>query len=139
MELQGIEPRLELDPVELYIKGDHTQLQQCLLNLVFNAIEAMPDGGCLTVRGEPADGGDRVCLEIEDTGLGIPPEVMPRIFEPFFTTKGEGYGVGLGLSMVHGIIRQHQGSITVDSQAGRGTVFRVVLPTATADESEDRS
>jgi two-component system, cell cycle sensor histidine kinase and response regulator CckA len=80
--------------------------------------------------------GDFVCLSVADTGEGIPPENLPRIFEPFFTTKPAGQGTGLGLATVYGIIRQHNGWLTVDSEIGKGTVFRIYLPAA--KEREDK-
>lgn len=119
----------------LYIIGDTTQIQQCLVNLVFNAMEAMPDGGRLAIRGSSDTANEKVLLEVEDTGVGISDENLPNIFEPFFTTKAEGHGVGLGLSMVYGIIREHRGEITVRSAPGKGTIFRVILPAAGALEA----
>ena len=106
------------------------QLKQVFLNLVLNAIDAMPGGGTLYVRTRLADlpstGAPGVCVEFTDTGEGIPSEVQDRVFEPFFTTKKE--GSGLGLSISHGIITAHGGQITVESQEGMGTTFTVLLP-----------
>ncbi len=128
MELDNLELALELGDGALNVRGDYTQIQQVLINLVFNAMEAMPQGGRLTISGgREADTG-RVWLEVADTGQGIEPEILPRIFEPFFTTKGKGKGVGLGLAMVYGIVRDHGGDILVDSHPGQGARFRVVLP-----------
>ncbi len=123
------------------VRADAGQINQVLLNLCLNARDAMPDGGRLTLSTanrtltEPdtrgildARPGEFVCLSIEDTGHGIPPEVLPRIFEPFFTTKGQGKGSGLGLAMVFGIIRQHQGWIACHSTPGQGTRFDIYLP-----------
>lgn len=107
--------------------GDWALIQQCLMNLVFNAMESMPDGGTITITGGYEDG-DRIWLTLSDTGLGIEAHHLPRIFEPFYSTKGDGKGVGLGLSMVYGIIREHNGNIEVDSQPGKGTVFKITLP-----------
>jgi len=99
-----------------------------MMNLIFNAIESMMDGGTLTLSG----GQDRelktVWMTVADTGYGIDPEDLPRIFEPFYTTKKEGKGVGLGLSMVYGIIREHEGSVEVESEPGKGTLFKLTLP-----------
>ncbi|MFZ5495896.1 MAG: PAS domain S-box protein [Verrucomicrobiota bacterium] len=123
------------------VTGDPTQLHQVLLNLCVNARDAMPDGGKLALRldnvtldsvyaGMSADArpGPYVLLEVSDTGCGIPPEIRDRIFEPFFTTKDVGKGTGLGLSTTLAIVKSHGGFITVDSQPGKGSRFRVFLP-----------
>jgi len=128
MELCGVIPRVTLPDEPLEVFGDATQIQQCLTNLVFNAVEAMEHGGELTVAAGCDQG--EVWVEIADTGPGIPASVMPHIFEPFFTTKSVGHGVGLGLSMVHGIIQEHQGRIDVEPGLGRGARFRMILPQA---------
>jgi CheY-like chemotaxis protein len=95
--------------------------------MVFNAVDAMPGGGTLTLSAEEVDG----CVEISvrDTGLGMSSEVSSRVFDPFFTTKGKA-GMGLGLAVSYGIIRRHEGNIEVDSELGRGTAFRIRLPIA---------
>jgi len=113
----------------LSLRADRGQIEQILLNLVVNAVDAMPDGGELMVR-TAAGHGDNVILEVEDTGHGIPPEARDQVFEPFFTTKPAGEGTGLGLSVVHGIITAHGGRIEIDSREGRGTTVRIVLPRA---------
>jgi signal transduction histidine kinase len=110
------------------IRGDLNQLQQCLINLVFNAADAMPQGGTLTLSAAPCQASSDVCLMVTDTGIGIPEKDLPHIFEPFYTTKDEGYGVGLGLSTVYGIIQNHQGSVRVESSLGKGTTFVLRLP-----------
>jgi PAS domain S-box-containing protein len=133
IELSNIELIKRIRDEHFSIWGDYTQIQQCLINLIFNAIEAMPDGGRLMVRG--GLDGEQAWLEVSDTGVGIASEHLPNIFEPFFTTKNEGYGVGLGLSMVYGIIREHHGSISVESRQGQGTTFRITLPAAPDDQS----
>lgn len=104
------------------------RLQQAFINIFWNAIEAMPDGGQLTVSSSFDRKQDMVEVQISDTGLGIPEEDVERIFEPFFTTKAEGKGLGLGLSVAYGIIRQHQGEINVNTEVGEGTRFIVQLP-----------
>ncbi|MFZ0946319.1 MAG: ATP-binding protein [Syntrophobacteraceae bacterium] len=108
--------------------GDYAQIQQCLLNLIFNAIDAMPHGGTLTISGEIDESADLIHLAVTDTGCGIDPEVLPRIFEPFYSTKTDGKGSGLGLPMVYGIIREHHGDVEVESEPGKGTTFRIKLP-----------
>lgn len=108
--------------------GDYALIQQCLMNLVFNAMEAMPEGGKITINGGSNKDDKKVWLSIKDTGRGIDAEDLPQIFEPFFTTKKGGKGTGLGLSMVYGIVREHNGTIEVESSPEGGTTFRLVLP-----------
>ncbi len=107
------------------VSGSVTELREVLTNLVFNAVDAMPEGGTLALRtwSTPGD----VFLSVQDTGVGIPEAVRQRLFEPFFTTKGD-RGTGLGLSVVFGIVRRHGGEITVESQVRRGSTFTVRLP-----------
>jgi signal transduction histidine kinase len=128
MEMGGVELELDLPDEPLEVWGEATQLQQCLANLVFNALEAMPRGGRLSIA--CGRRGSEVWAEVSDTGGGIPPEVLPLIFEPFFSTKSEVQGVGLGLSMVYGIISGHRGRIEVDSRPGQGARFSLSLPHA---------
>jgi signal transduction histidine kinase len=105
---------------------DRHMIEQVLMNLVLNAVQAMTDGGMLTIRTSVVEG---VCLiEVCDTGSGIPPAVLPRIFDPFFTTNREGEGTGLGLSVSLGIVERHGGKILVDSEVGKGTTFTLCLP-----------
>jgi two-component system NtrC family sensor kinase len=115
---------------------DANQIQQALLALMVNAVEAMSDGGRLGVRVE--DMGETLTIEIEDTGCGIPPEILPNIFEPFFSTKDKTEGVGLGLSVAYGIIQRHGGDIRVKSDPGEGTKFTVVLPRRPATDHTDQ-
>lgn len=105
---------------------DGNQVQQALLALMVNAIEAMAEGGTLSVRAVSRDAW--VAIAISDTGYGIPPEVIPHIFEPFFSTKDKAEGVGLGLAVAYGIIQRHGGDIEVESQVDHGTTFTVTLP-----------
>jgi len=139
MDLQRISCQLELDPELPPVTGDARQLQQVVLNLVTNAIQAMGEGGgslTLVTRGER----DRVVLEVRDTGPGIVPEARAHIFEPFFTTKRD--GTGLGLSVSYGIVAAHMGAITVVDTGPSGTTFRVTLPTpdeATLDAAAETS
>lgn len=110
-----------------YVHGVPDQLKQVFLNLILNAIEAMPQGGTLAIRGQTIqDGGHWVVLSIADSGAGVPPQDLERIFEPFFTTKPD--GIGLGLAVSHSIISQHGGRIIVDSAPGHGTTFTIWLP-----------
>jgi two-component system, cell cycle sensor histidine kinase and response regulator CckA len=122
------------------VRGDTTEIHQVLLNLCVNARDAMPEGGQLTLSAENftidekmamatgAAPGPYVMISVADTGTGIPPEVLPRIFEPFFTTKKEGKGTGLGLATVAGIVKNHGGFMDIDTQAGKGTKFKVYFP-----------
>lgn len=115
------------------VMGDDSELREVLVNMVFNAIDAMPEGGALTLKTQTA--GESVVIEVIDTGVGMYPEVRSRIFDPFFTTKGKA-GLGLGLAVSFGIIRRHGGNIEVESQYGNGTQFRITLPLAKiADKS----
>lgn len=128
--------RLELsgEPVEATVNG--AEIQQVIANLVTNAIHAMPDGGTIHVTtslaSEPRRGRANAAtfahITVRDEGSGIAPDVLPKIFDPFFTTKEAGEGTGLGLSVSHGIVSDHGGYISVDSQQGSGTSFHVYLP-----------
>ena len=122
------------------IHGDEDQLKQVFINLIMNAIQAMPDGGNVNAKIEfasiqpsggrdvPASENGFHCVSIQDQGPGIPELEMERIFEPFFTTKGVGAGTGLGLSIAYGIIKEHDGWIEVESNEGKGSCFRIYLP-----------
>jgi len=109
------------------VMGDDSELREVLVNMVFNAIDAMPEGGTLSLTTRIAD--DLVIIKIVDTGVGMYPEVRSKIFDPFFTTKGKA-GLGLGLAVSFGIIRRHGGNIEVESQYGKGTEFCITLPVA---------
>jgi signal transduction histidine kinase len=148
LELANIRYEVHFPSVPFTAHGDFARIQQCLLNLVFNAIDSMPNGGILTISGEIDESTDCACLEITDTGCGIDPKVLPRIFEPFYSTKTDGKGSGLGLPMVYGIIREHHGEVEVESELGKGSTFRIKLPRHPvnvqegqhpADESSTRS
>ncbi len=125
------------------VLANATQIHQVFLNLCVNARDAMPMGGelTLTAANRTLDGadaaaipearpGDFLTVAVRDTGTGIPPDVLARIWEPFYTTKGEGKGTGLGLSTVRGLLQQHDGFVTVQTQVDHGTVFTVYLPAA---------
>jgi PAS domain S-box-containing protein len=116
---------------ETTIEGWPHSVREALINLVFNAVDALPHGGAICLSAHRAD--EQVIVEVADTGTGMPPEVQARIFEPFFTTKGE-RGTGLGLAQVYGIVQRHGGEISVVSTPGRGTTFRLVFPAAPASQ-----
>lgn len=118
-------------PEEIELWGELDKLQQVFLNIISNAIDAMPDGGTLKIVAERKE--KNITIKISDTGIGIKKEHLNRIFEPFFTTKGYGRGTGLGLSISYQIVKEHNGDITVDSEVGKGTTFTITLP---ADLSE---
>jgi two-component system NtrC family sensor kinase len=117
------------------VKGDIGQLQQVFLNLIINAIQSIHDGGTITITTQSAEG-NRVKVSVNDTGHGITPENMERLFTPFFTTKEPGKGVGLGLAISRGIVERHGGTIDVQSNAGKGSVFTVYLPLYTEDSEK---
>jgi len=139
---ESIQLTLDTQGPPVLVRADPTQIQQVALNLAVNAADAMGDQGELFIRVAPVsldaqetteipwhvEPGDYVALTVRDTGMGMAPDVRDRIFEPFFTTKDAGKGTGLGLSTVYGIVKQSQGHVFVDSEVGRGTEFRIVLP-----------
>jgi signal transduction histidine kinase len=125
-EGRPVEVRLELMPLP-QIAGRATELREVFTNLLLNAVEAMPQGGQLTLR-TWTEGGE-VCAAVSDTGVGMTPEVLSRLFDPFFTTKGA-RGTGLGLTVSQALIKGHSGVLTVQSEAGRGTTFVNHLPVA---------
>ena len=139
---KDIEMDLFLQPETGHVKADPGQIEQVVMNLIVNARDAMPDGGKLTIKTEKltltekdcefdpkAYPGEFACLTVNDTGAGIDDTIIPQIFDPFFTTKKSGEGTGLGLSTVYGIVKQHNGWIDIDSEPGKGSTFRVYLPT----------
>jgi two-component system, NtrC family, sensor kinase len=128
LEMSGIELQLHVDDDLPKVQCDGSQIEQVLLALIMNAIDAMPHGGNLWLRTRMNAAHDGVEIEVRDDGSGISPEVLPHIFEPFQTTKDEGRGVGLGLAISHSIIERHHGRIEAQSQLGKGTTFTVVLP-----------
>ncbi|MGI8553685.1 MAG: response regulator, partial [Dehalococcoidia bacterium] len=125
-QARGLSIRIETDlqPVPLFA-GDEAGLREALTTLLFNAVDAMPEGGTVTLRTREVEGG--VLLEVQDTGSGMTEEVRRRCLEPFFTTKGR-QGTGLGLAMVYGVIKRHEGTIAIESRPGQGTRFSIRLP-----------
>ncbi len=141
--LSGEEIKIEIQNTseQGLIFADESQLEQILVNLVVNARDAMPRGGKLSIRtanmvltqplvrgGEVVPPGNWISIEVEDTGVGIPPEILSRIFEPFFSTKAIGQGTGLGLATVYGIVKQTGGYVFVDTAVGSGSIFRLLFP-----------
>jgi len=127
ISVNNIKLHLDLAKNLPIIKGNRQGLQQVFINLITNAVHAMPSGGELSVQAG-MDGEGKITIRFRDTGCGIPEDHIPNIFDPFFTTKDVGKGTGLGLSVSHGIIRKHGGRITVVSSPGNGSTFTVVLP-----------
>ena len=124
----NIEIVKELDASLPPVLSDIQQLYHLFMNIILNAAQAMEGKGMLTIKSYLLPDGDKVCIEISDTGPGISSENLPHIFEPFFTTKEEGKGTGLGLSLAYRIVQNHGGSIQADSVPGNGTTFTIVLP-----------
>ena len=108
--------------------ADRRRLQQVFLNMATNARDAMPQGGAFTLRTGNTPDGKSVFVEFSDTGVGIRDEDLPRLFEPFFTTKEPGRGIGLGLSIAQAIVKEHGGTIRVESLVGKGSTFIITLP-----------
>jgi two-component system cell cycle sensor histidine kinase/response regulator CckA len=146
---EAITLSVEREPDLWAVHADEAQLQNAVINLVVNARDAMPSGGKVTIRTAnqtlatastmgtaimPA--GEYVCIEVADTGTGMSKEIQSKIFDPFFTTKPVGQGTGLGLATVYGIVKQSGGFITVDSELGRGTSFKIYLPRRKVEPSE---
>ena len=126
LNISGIDYQLDLEETLPEISGNPRNLQQVFLNLFLNSIQAMPEGGALTVQAERED--DFIRIDVSDDGTGIAPENIDKLFDPFFTTKEIGEGTGLGLSVCYGIIERHNGSITIASELGAGTTVTVRLP-----------
>ncbi len=144
---ENIEMRISVPGEDIVIMADENQVQQVLLNLVSNAVDAMPEGGLLSIEVARAQSENAlkrvdtdmalrkfVILTVSDTGIGMDEDIKARIFEPFFTTKEKGKGSGLGLSVVYGIVKQHEGFIDVYSEPGVGSTFRIYLPVIEAKE-----
>jgi len=123
-------------PEDIWADLDAQRIQQVLINLIQNGLQAMEDGGSLKISAEQPAGEDRFCFHIADCGAGIEKDALGKIFDPFFTTKPDGRGSGLGLSISHGIIEQHKGRIQVESRPGEGTTFTVCLPNRLTSKME---
>jgi two-component system NtrC family sensor kinase len=132
LKMNNITSEIEIDEKPVILYCDAHQLEEALLALEINAVEAMPAGGTFRIAVKEIEYLHAVQIAVSDTGTGIKEEDMPHIFEPFYTTKKDGKGTGLGLSVVYGIIERHSGSITVESKPALGTTFTITLPRQTA-------
>jgi two-component system NtrC family sensor kinase len=139
--LQLLEPQLRRNQIQLVraydpdlppTYGNAGKLQQVFTNLILNARDAIPEGGRISIFTALNEEDDAILIEIADTGIGIAPENVAKIYDPFFTTKGVGRGTGLGLAVTYGIVQEHAGHISVESAPGKGTTFRITLPTMNA-------
>jgi len=128
LKLKNIELRLDLDQKLPMVRCDQGQIEQVILALVMNAIDAMPGGGNLTLQTKALRETDSIQMEVCDDGVGMPPDMLANMFEPFFTTKEHGRGLGLGLAISRNIVDRHSGKIEVASEPGRGTCFTITLP-----------
>jgi PAS domain S-box-containing protein len=144
IDLENIKLEKKSDAHLPFVLADFDKIQQVLINIIMNAIQAMPDGGNLTISTSVAKGirigesfKDTIRIDITDTGVGITKENMKKLFTPFFTTKEKGKGVGLGLPVVHGIVEQHKGKIKVASEPNAGTTFSIYLEVM--DEKKDKN
>ena len=134
LRMSRVQVRRELSDVPVIVRGQEYKLQQVFLNLFLNARDAMPKGGWLSV-GTRVRAGD-VMVDVSDTGVGIPPEHLSRIYDPFFTTKADGRGTGLGLSVTYGIVQEHGGTLSCESDYGQGTRFKLILPLAPGESPD---
>jgi signal transduction histidine kinase len=149
---ENVDMKTRLAEKELTVHADRARMEQVLMNLATNALDAMPDGGSLTMEAERVSfsretvkgqsriaPGEYACVSVADSGEGIDDETQEKMFEPFFTTKEVGKGTGLGLAMVYGTMRRHSGHVTVESEPGRGTVFKVYLPLSRAERVQEEA
>jgi len=127
---------LDLAPDLRAMRGDGSALNYALMNLCVNAVDAMPDQGKLILRTRNLDG-DRIEVQVEDNGAGMPPEVLERALDPFFTTKADGKGTGLGLSLVYSTVKAHQGTLDIQSEPGKGTCVRLTFPALAGVPTDD--
>lgn len=138
-ELQGITLVRRMADELLPMFGDRGHIKQALLNLIINAMDAMPNGGVLTVAAQMDSDREKIRITVTDTGTGVPKSLHGSIWEPFVTTKDQGKGVGLGLSVVYGIVTQHGGTVDMQSEENRGTVFGINLPVYRREEETQDS
>ena len=136
VDLAGIQVQPQLDTDLPPVLCDGAQIEQVLLALMVNAMDAMPQGGNLWITTQADEANDTVRVIVRDDGTGIPADILPRLFEPFLTTKETGRGVGLGLAISRSILERHNGSIEVQSEPGRGTTFTITLPWDTENASQ---
>jgi len=139
LTISNIQLQTSYQSDNLTMMCDENQIQQALVALFVNAVEAMPEGGVLQVEISQSETDDEVLITISDSGVGILPEDLPHVFEPFFTTKEGGKGVGLGLSVVYGIMERHGGRISVSSHSGNGTTFKLAFPRIASGTHSDAS
>jgi two-component system NtrC family sensor kinase len=136
-KLSHVQVRKDLGSSPVIVRGVEYKLQQVFLNLFLNARDAMPKGGWLSIAARAS--GAQAIVDVSDTGVGVPAEHLARIYDPFFTTKPEGHGTGLGLSVTYGIVQEHGGTLTCESEVGKGTRFRLAMPLAHAGAAERSS
>jgi two-component system NtrC family sensor kinase len=136
MELQNIELDKQIAENLPLVFGDRNRFKQAVLNLVLNSVEAMPDGGTINLSADLYPDSEHLRIRVGDTGHGIPQKLHGSMFEPFVTTKQHGKGVGLGLSVVYGVIAQHGGTVEVQSEEGKGATFTLTLPISKKDSEE---
>jgi two-component system NtrC family sensor kinase len=138
-EMNNIKTATNLESKDPNLIGNANQMVQMLIALFMNAVDAMPQGGALTVATRDEVDWDAVCISVTDNGTGILEEIRSNIFEPFFTTKEDGHSVGLGLAVVYGIMRRHRGKIEVESEPGQGTTFILKLPRQRRTDDDEES
>lgn len=137
MELQNIKLRKRVSRNLPPVFGDRNRIKQAILNLVLNSVEAMPDGGVLRVSASLYPDAEHMRIRVSDTGGGVPKKLHSTLFEPFVTTKADGKGVGLGLSVVYGVIAQHGGSVELESEEGKGASFILTFPISKQSPEEE--
>lgn len=139
LKLANIELHLDLAPDLPLLRCDAAQIDQVIVSLIMNAIDAMPSSGSLWIRTQQLPGASGVQIQVQDNGVGIAPELLQNLFEPFFTTKERGHGLGLGLAISRNIVERHQGRIEVSSEPGRGSLFTISFPVNGAGAAAESS